>query len=146
MIQEKTKQIDGHNISVTQFPGRRALALKTKLIRLLGTPIAKLIADVKKIDADMDLSKMAGAVEALVSNLDEKDFVPFVLEMLQCTRIDGKEINDGVFDLEFAANLSLMYKILWFVLEVNFGDFFDKAGIGKILSVKAKPKITIPAK
>jgi hypothetical protein len=67
------------------------------------------------------------------------------LELLQLTRIDGKEINEAVFDSEFAGNLFFMYKVIFFVIEVNYKDFFDKSGIGKILT-QTQSDIPIPEK
>lgn len=136
MIDTKTKTIDGHEIMVVQFPGRRALQFKTRLIKLLGPAIAQMFTNKDALESvkGMDLSILSAAIEKLSLQLDEVEFVKFVLDLLQCTRLDGKEITESVFDNEFAGDLSLMYKILWFTLEVNYGSFFGESGIGKILS------------
>ena len=133
MIDTKEKIIDEHNVMVTQFPGRRALFFKTRLIKLVGPSVAQLFTG-KSLDINMDFSIVAKALDKLAENLKEDEYVKFVLDLLQCTRLDEKEINDSTFDNEFAGNLLLMYKVLWFTLEVNYGSFFGQGGIGKILS------------
>lgn len=152
-IETEEKTIDGRQVMVTQFPGRRALTFKTRLLKLLGPSIAQMFSGVKTdksniLDSDFDLSIISKACEKLSETLDEDEFVKFVLELLQCTRLDGKEINDAVFDIEFAGNLVLMYKVLWFTLEVNYGSFFGVGGIGKILSKikEKKEEIKMPQK
>jgi len=141
MIETKEKAIDEHNVMVTQFPGRRALMFKTRLIKLLGPSIAQLFTE-KGVDAEVDFSAISKALDKLAENLNENEYVKFVLDLLQCTRFDGKEIGENVFDTEFAGNLLLMYKVLWFTLEVNYGSFFGEGGIGKILSKLPQVKET----
>lgn len=134
MVEPKSKTIDGKEILTVPFMGRRALAYKTKIIRLFGASIGALFSKAGGFQGNVDFSVFEGAIDKLTASIDEKVFVDFTLELLATTRIDGKEITIEVFDLEFASNLVLMYKILWFVLEVNYGNFFGASGIGKILS------------
>jgi len=140
MIETKDKTIDNRVVTVTQFPGRRALFFKTRLIKLIGPSVTQLFTG-KGLDLNIDLVIVAKALDKLAENLKEDEYVKFVLELLQFTRLDGQEINDSVFDNEFAGNLLLMYKILWFTLEVNYGSFFGQSGIGKILSAIPRPSV-----
>ena len=140
MIDTKEKTIDEHNVMVTQFPGRRALLFKTRLIKLIGPSVAQMFTG-KSLDANVDFSVISKALDKLAENLKEDEYVKFVLDLLQCTRLDGKEISESVFDNEFAGNLLLMYKVLWFTLEVNYGSFFGQGGIGKILSAIPHPSM-----
>ena len=136
MISTKEKLIDDRNIMVTSYPGRRALTNKTRLIKLLGSSVTRLFS------SDQSEFEMLGiAIDILVEKISPDEFTKFMLELLCSTRIDGKEIIETTFDNEFSGNLPLMYKILWFTLEVNYGNFFAEGGIGKILS---KLKRTVP--
>jgi hypothetical protein len=134
MIDTKEKTIDGRNVMVVQFPGRRALFFKTRLLKLIGPAIAQMFTGKNPLETEVDFSVVSKALDKLSERLNEDEFVKFVLDLLQCTRLDGKEISGAVFDEEFAGNLLLMYKVLWFTLEVNYGSFFGQSGIGKILS------------
>ena len=136
MIYTKEKTIDNHTIMVTSYPGRRALTNKTRLIKLLGSSFARLFSD------DQSEFEMLGtAIDILVEKISPDEFTRFMMELLCSTRIDGKEIDETTFYNEFSGNLPFMYKILWFTLEVNYGNFFADGGIGKILT---KLKRTVP--
>lgn len=139
MIQTKNKTIAGRDIMVTQYPGRKSIEIKAKLFKLLGSSLVRLFSGTEAFD----LSSLSSAIDIFIDKLNPKEFTAFVLELLQSTRIDGKEITDSVFDTEFAGEMSLMYKILGYTLEVNYGNFFGEAGIGKILT---KMKTPPPAK
>lgn len=144
MVEPTSKTIDGRVIMTVPFLGRRALTYKTKIIRMFGASIGSLFSKPGGINAQIDFSVFEDFITKLTARIDENEFVKFVLELLQTTRIDGKEITPETFDMEFAANLVLMYKILWFVLEVNYGNFFGDTGIGKILSaLKAKTPLPV---
>jgi len=136
MISTKEKLIDDRNIMVTSYPGRRALTNKTRLIKLLGSSVARLFSS-----DEPEFEMLGTAIDILVEKISPDELTKFMLELLCSTRIDGKEITETTFDNEFSGNLPLMYKILWFTLEVNYGNFFAEGGIGKILS---KLKGTVP--
>jgi hypothetical protein len=142
MIQTKEKIIDGKTIMVTQFAGRRAVEYKARLIKLLGSSFARLFT----ADMKFAFSAFTEAIDALTDRIQPGELVNFMQELLQSSRIEGKEITATIFDSEFAGNMPLLYKILWFVLEVNYGSFFGEAGIGKALSGFIKPKSEMPAK
>jgi hypothetical protein len=134
----KDKMIDGRKITVTTFPARNSLTLKNRIIKLMGEPAVQLLSgfkNMKKIDLKkVDVSVLIPVVEKLVQNLDPDEFVQLCMDLFVSTRIDGKEVKPEVFDIEFSGNLKSMYKILFFIVEVNWGDFFDLSGIGLTLS------------
>jgi hypothetical protein len=136
MIDTKEKSIDNHVIMVTQYPGRRAFTYKARLVKLLGPSIARIFSN-----GQSDIEVMTEALDTLVARIEPDALTLFILELLCGTRIDGKEITGEVFDNEFSGNMLLMYKILIYTLEVNYGGFFGEGGIGKILT---KVKGTTP--
>jgi hypothetical protein len=135
MIQSKEKGIDGATYVVTQFPARRALALQTRLLKLLGPSLATALGGVH--EGRIDAAVLSISLQQLGEKLDESATVDLVMQLLSGTRKDGKEITEGVFDLEFAGRMDTLYKVLGFVLEVNFGGFFEKSGIGDLLGRRA---------
>jgi hypothetical protein len=130
MIETKEKTIDGVTVMVTQFPGRLSLTNKARLIKLIGPSIARIFSS----DGGFSFDMLTDAIDALITRLDPSEFTRFVLDLLKCTRLDGREITDTEFDTAFAGNMPFMYKVLGFTLEVNYGSFFGEGGIGKILS------------
>jgi hypothetical protein len=138
MISTKEKTIDGRSVMVTQYPGRRSIEYKARLLKLVGPSLARTLAGAE----GFSFEAIVPALDAFIEILDPKTFVSFLLELFCSTRIDGKEITDQVFDDEFAGDMMFLYRVLWFTLEVNYKSFFDKAGIGKILT---KIKTPLPA-
>lgn len=161
MIETRTKDINGATYSVTQLPARRALKLQCKLMRIFGPPLAQLFlsTDSKASDQvvinDTDGSAIAlpftkdEAVKSLaliMAQLDDKTFESLVLELLQGVRKSGVELTEPVIDLEFAGDLATLIKVLWFVLEVNYDNFFGDRGFGSLFSwqAPARKEINIP--
>jgi hypothetical protein len=139
MIQTKEKEIDGRKISVTQFPARRGLALKTKLITLFGPALFSIISSfsgVKSVkdlmDSDIDLNNIGQILDKLFQKVSSSILEELIFELLASTRLDNQEITSAVFDLEFAGNYGTLYKILGFVLEVNYGSFLALSNIGNL--------------
>jgi len=136
-IETRKKTIDNVEIAVTHLPARTAMRLKIKLVKLLSPSIGQIFGGLGKVskntsllDLEIDMSLVSTAIEKLSERLDEQEFENLIFEILACTRLDGREIDTGCFDTEFAGNLNLMYKIIWFTLEVNYGSFFGANGIG----------------
>lgn len=149
-IQTREKMINGRKVLVTQYPGLTALINKTKILTLVGPGLSQ--SGIKELSGGTDkLDVFISIVGGIVSKLAPEQFSSFVLELLRCTRIscDGgnlREITKEVFDTEFSGNLLLMYKTLFFTLEVNYGDFFGDGGIGKILKRTSRSIPPEPAK
>lgn len=140
MIETFEKQIGNSVYMVTQLPARRALKLQAKLLKLLGPAASEIfLAAAKDIDnADRSIPK---AISLLVSELDDKTFDSFIMEMLVGVRKDGMELNEKTADLEFAGKLNELFLVIQYVLEVNFGDFFQEGGILKALFQKEEKQI-----
>jgi len=136
MIDSKEKQIDERSVSVTQFPARIGLKIKLRIAKMIAPGLASATGILQSgLEADFDSKVLAYAVGQLVDSMGNDATVDFIVkELMQGTRLDDKEINDAVFDMEFAGNYGLLYKILAFVLEVNYGSFFESLNIGQLTS------------
>ena len=143
MYQAKEKVIDNHKVVVTQWPARKALSTKLKLIRIIGPGLGEIASGLKGqstkglIDSEMNLEKLTPAIEKLLSALNEETFMSLVTTLMSATRVDDLEMSiESNFDATFSGNLATFYKVALFVLEVNFGSFFGENGIG-LLKAKA---------
>ena len=136
MIETKTKQIDERSVSVTQFPARIGLKIKLRIARMIGPGLASATGMLQSgIEAEFDSKVLAYAVGQLVDSMGNDVTVDFIVkDLMQGTRLDDKEINDAVFDIEFAGNYKLLYKIIGYILEVNYGSFFENLNIGNLTS------------
>lgn len=140
-IENREREIDGRAVAVSHFPGRRGLSILTRLVKLVGPALGALVGTTSQtVNLDTEVSVDA-AVKALMEQLDAKGTVDFVMELLTCTRLDGKEVKDAVFDMEFAGNYMLLVHVLAFVLEVNYSSFFGPNGIGNLVE-KVQQQVT----
>lgn len=141
MITTLEKFIDGSNYTVTQFPARRAIRLKAKLIKLFGPVLAQvfLTTDTKTSD-DQKKSDLIKAVELLACSIDENQFENLAIELLASTRKNGVELTGPNIDLEFAGDMAALYQVMWFVVEANFSNFFSMMGIGSLFSTPNQTK------
>ena len=136
MIETKKKTIDGAEYSVTQFPARRGLALKLRLVKLIGPALAEAAGALNPgsgsgllQDIQIDPGIIQKAVATLVEGMDESTG-ELIFDLLSMTRKDSRELTEAVFDQEFAGNYLTLYKVLGFVIQAN--GFFGQGGIGTL--------------
>lgn len=139
------KKIDGHSVKTIAFAGREGFKIKAKLFKLIGPSLSSLgsIAPNRSgiLNAEIKASTLGEMLSKLLEGIDEGDTLSFVFRLLAFTEVDGRPAwNETVFDEMFSGKFKLLYSILWFVLESNYGDFFGAGGIGSILrSAEAIP-------
>lgn len=143
MIETQEKEINGNRYSVTQMTARRALRMKAKLLKQFGTALAEIFlpSEDKPIEgAGFSKKEAVSALQALSCELDERAFELLVMELLSGVRKDGVELTEAIVDMEFAGDLATLFKVIWFVLEVNFSSFFGESGIGEMMQASAVPQ------
>jgi hypothetical protein len=119
MQRSETKEINGHNYQCTQFSASKGLKMLHRLGKILGPSLSSLAGmNSENLQADM----LGSAIGSLFANCSEAEFETTVKELLTTTTIDGRAIN---FDLDFAGDLGSLFKLLAFVLKVQYGNFFD---------------------
>lgn len=145
-MQAQEKTINESIYTVTPFPARLGLKLKMRLIKLLGPSIAKAVTalDLNEggsvLESELDGDLIGQAIASLTENLGD-DTVDLMLDLLKSTRKNGVELNEQVFNLEFAGDYVTLYKVLYFVVEVNYGVFFGKGGIGELAEKMPMPSV-----
>ncbi|MDR2150130.1 MAG: hypothetical protein LBO67_04815 [Spirochaetaceae bacterium] len=150
MREARKKEINGIAFQVSPFMVVEALRLKFYLAGILGPGMLELISgynvsNTKKIE-DLDLSSinLAGALEKLLSNLDENTFIALIKRLFQNVvatwTANGKShamaLNSDfevAMNLVFDGKIFTIYPLIAFILEVNYPDFFEVVvrGIGK---------------
>ncbi len=146
MREIQTREIDGHRYTVTPFPGRESWKVWSALGKRLGSSIGDLIGALQgnvelskeglaNAAKTMDLAPLGAAFGKLLSGLDPEKDLDLILRMFRDTRVDGKYGvepvlgNVEVFDLVFTGDIWAVFKVLGFVIEVNYdlplGGYFD---------------------
>jgi hypothetical protein len=115
------REIDGALWSVTEFSATEGLKILTTIARLSAGPLAQAARALggSVLDAKVDLALVGTAVADLASRLDDDEVVGLAKRMLRGTFVDGKEVSPQ-FDLVFQGRYLTLFKVLGFVLEVNF--------------------------
>lgn len=143
------KTIGSNEYSVTPLPTTQAIRLKSRLLKLVGPTISQAMSavDIKEgesiLDANVDGSALGSAVESLFTRLDEDTVLNLVKELIRPVQVvtadaAGEKVvldfnKDTYFDTFFSGRLDEMYKVVFFVLEVNYKSFFGGEGIGSLL-------------
>lgn len=147
------KVLDGHEIKIVQFHAVRGFKVKARLFKLILPILSPLIGsvDIKNINAssiidkDIDLQKvLPQAFSSLSESIDEETLFKLLLDLLQSTWVDGKEVNEQRFNELFIANYTLAYKLAYEVVMAN--HFFDFGGITNLLKTQAEEKKQPPEK
>ena len=127
MMETQTESIDGIDFSTTQLPAMRSFNLLSKLLKILS-PLLDAHGNMD-LDADIELAPMIGQAMA---HLGDNQASALALEIFaSTTAIVGGEVVSldkqvGV-DKVFTGQLMTMMKVLFFVLKVNYSDFFGSA-------------------
>ena len=137
-IVAKDREIDEHKYTVTSFGAGEGVKIKALLMKYLGPSVFSMLAlggnEKSFFETDIDPQIISTISDKLFNKLDENQYLNFILRLLATTRRDGKEITYELFNMEFAGEYGSLYKVLFFVLEVNYKEsFFGKDGIGNLL-------------
>lgn len=117
-----------HKWAVTKFTGREGVRIFATLMQFVAPALTEMIDDVDtdgtKAKVKLSGDAIGGAVQTLVSKLDEDTVIILIERLLAETRKDGNEVLP-IFDTEFMGEYGKLFKILTLVIKHNYSDFFD---------------------
>jgi hypothetical protein len=121
MISTVEKTINGSRYSITQMTAWKALQMQTRLFKIVGPAFS---------EQDKFFDKIA-------QSLSEKEIESLFWDLIffSSVRKDGMELNKATIDIEFAGDTGSLFKLIMEIVEVNYGDFLDKSGIGSLLGI-----------
>lgn len=142
MLKKETKTIGEHTYEVTQLDAVRGRSVFLRFAKL----IAPGAGDVVENTGEETNTRIVKALAKIVQNVSEEDLNVFcdVFSQSTCLQVTG---DDGrmrapklkeTFNLHFAGNYDEMIQWLYFCFEVNFGNFFAKAGLRRATPAPAK--------
>jgi hypothetical protein len=150
MIETKTKTIDGLTFMSTQLPPLKAYPLAARVAAIVMPAFAKLMGSGLDFgDADkflsQDASKLAPILGPLLEALGKAENEDLPQKLLVGTTVQMPDDSGQMSVLSLASPEGinrafqgkglLIYKAMWFAVEVNFADFF--AGASKSTPTKA---------
>lgn len=153
-----SKEIDGQKYECTQFDIRKSLKVMTRLGKHIGGPLGALIAKYDKekglLDTDVVALGVADAARQLFMSMDDDSV--YELCKLICESVIavggpvGGQLLGEKFDMHFKGPTSLvrLYNVVWWALEVNYGDFIGavKGGAGLQISQEAQAQTSTRVK
>ena len=138
------KRIEGEVYQVKPFQGREAFKIQMRLARLIAPLVGGLAGmfagtDLKKVkklselDINIDGDSLSKVLDALFSKYSEDELLDLLMLLLRNTeKGDGDKaifITEEAFDTLFAQNMILAFKVAFFVIQVNYPDFFALAAL-----------------
>lgn len=118
----ETKIIGEHEYSVTQWPAKKAILTKFKLIKTFGASLAILAGQSSNEDYD-DARTLSDGLSTLFNHSSPDELLSLMTECVIGVACDGKRITESRFDEIFSGdNLMDVYKVFIFVLKVNYGN------------------------
>lgn len=146
------KDIDGTLWTVNEFSATEGLRLLTRLTNLCGGPVAKALESLPKgegiLDAKIDFGLLGAALTDLTQRLDEDQVVELIKRLLACTiaKEPGEKSKEAGrhFDVTFQGRYLTLFKVLGFVLEVNFkvplSGWLDAASVAALAADRAEAR------
>ncbi len=125
----KRRDIDGHKYAVRQMPPSVAVGWEVEILMLLGEVVPPFV----RVKREGTLEAVASAIKDVAAvmrkQVGPERFAEIVVELTTSNWVwrDGEHIK---FDRDFAGPEAVTkYKLLLFVLEVNFLHFLDGSGL-----------------
>jgi hypothetical protein len=144
MFKEVKKTIDGIEFGVTPFPAIEALRLQATLSKLIGPSLGAALGSLSKSkgkEVDINGGMLGSSIQFLFEQLTEETFVALIKRILKnvtCLYASEEGSSPIIHDfgdkfdermtIVFQCKLLTMYKVVGFVLEVNYPDFFGVIG------------------
>lgn len=127
----ETTTINGRTYFTVQRPAMQAQLLKLKLIKVLGSSMAKL-ASAWKADSLPDMANgLGGALDAIFANASPEELLTLQMELLMHVKVDGKVLkSDADFNEVYSGeHLFDMDKAFFWAIGVNFSGLFGESGL-----------------
>ena len=129
-MEQKSKVIDGTTYLVSQMDALRTLKVQAKLLKIFGPAIGELKKS--KLTKETIREKAMAAIFSLAERMDEELVVSTIVSLFE-TGVVYEHVHEGntspvkvVFNTHFTGKITEMWRVAFFVLEVNFSDIVGK--------------------
>ncbi len=138
------REIQGRMYTVTQMPPSISIPIQAKLVQLVSTLAGPLLKEAKSGLAEGARMEIVGEALGAIGDVVAQHMPPEeMLEWMQrltnsdYVHVDGAPL---MFESEFAGDdMTRLYPLIAFVLEVNYARFFSAFGLSKVAAAaKAK--------
>lgn len=144
----KEVTIDSVGYRINLYTTRTSLSNLTRLLKLLGEPVAILFSGKDQQGAEMSDAQFGDrleslfpkAVTALVSRLDNAEAESLILALLENTIVMSENVPAShSFDTRFQGQLGHLFRVLGETLKVQYKDFLSElAALGAKAQAQAR--------
>ena len=119
--------------SCKMLPATVSQKTLVRLLEILGQPILLAVAKGWEESADMDAMADAG-IHALFDKLTPESSNDVIKTLIGCVRCEGEEAltDETTYDEHFAGRILHLYKLMGWIIEVNYRDFFVDARLAPL--------------
>ncbi len=110
--------IDEKPFQITQFGATEAIRIQAMLVKKIAPAMAS------GIETETEEVNIKDAVRTLVDGFEEDEMMTIILRLLNKTAHDGTLISKLNFDAIFTESFTTVYKLVYEVIKVNYGDLF----------------------
>lgn len=132
-LDSQTKEIGGHKFEVFMLPPLDANDILIDIGKAIAPAIGKAAnalgaaADADLLDLDVDNPQISAGIAALAEQITKEKMRDLIRKMASVSHCDGTPL-PKTMEVVFRGDLPLLYRWLWFALEVNFKNFTDWLG------------------
>lgn len=130
MIETKEKVINGKTYITTQFMATHGLKMQIRIGKLFGAAIGQLATENEE--------SLGNFLKMLFDRMSEEETIPLIKDLLRNTKVNNKDLIKE-FDDNFAGNYMELFDVIAFVVQVNYGSFFENGGFGSLLTKILQP-------
>ncbi len=131
-------EIDGEEFAIAPFGYKEAKRIFTKLVKIITPILGSVLKGFNGKDMNefldteielqnVDFSSFSEVFISIADKIDEDEFDDITDRLLSCVVHKGKKLEESQANFLFNRNLTLMYKLLFEILKINFADFFGLA-------------------
>ena len=120
----KDLTIDGISYRVQMLPAEQGMKVLTRLLKLIGEPLAELI----KVQGNKEkiFEILPSAIKTLVLKLDDEEVLQLAKELTSAViKGNTSATLDREFNLYFRGKYGHLMKVLLEVVKFNYSDFLD---------------------
>lgn len=142
----KTITIGGTEYTITYYSSTISLEILTRIAKHVGEPLGRLFDGESKLGEDGLEAKLSevlpGVLKSLSSNLDRKETVSLIKDIMDCLQVKTGDITAKVvFDEHFRGNIGQVFVVMMEVLKFQYGSLGNAlGGVGGLTSMLSSLK------
>lgn len=126
-MKETIKKIGDFNVKLKSWAFLKMMDRKKRILKLLGANVESIMSLIDQKEDSDGLSEIIDLIKSVLETLDDVTMTWLYECIFENVSIDGDDLsNVENQDKYLSGNCTLFYDIIVAVMEVNYGDFFQR--------------------